>query len=457
MKEFQQIVKYWYEPYIGFILPLFIFSISYPNLLKLLKESDRNILSLNAWGISVVVSVFLSLAALFFWFCTRNYPRRNKDKIGILIAIRDNSENARKVKEDVIDNFKNILSETEEKVQIEVLFLKDHLAKKVKDIKTAVVSSNKTKCQFVVYGKSQNYDNEYNFDLQFVVRHKPLEVKQKNKIEQGFVDVLINKNWSFVSENIFDAIPVTAQNIREIALYVMGIAAQLGGGFAVSDNLHTTLLEILKKEPAKRKILSPVYKQLPYWISDSRSVLALKKYTNKDLRGAYEINETALSIDSNNYSALVNKSVYLFQLGDIDESKKVIKRLRRRNARQNLPDSTWRYNEAFLVLIGGNLDRAFKLYKKAVNGYVTDFTFASSVNFLVDYYERNQDKHEVLFIKGYILEKKSYESLAIDDYESFIKKTENINKYHIYRNKAIAYLRGIYKLIQIKEKDQMIL
>ena len=130
----------------------------------------------------------------------------------------------------------------------------------------------------------------------------------------------------------------------------MGIASHLSYDFETSKKLHLDLYNILKNDKEKRKELSPVFQRLLYWLADSNVILGLQKYYLKnDLPNALLFTDQALQLQSSHYGAKVNKALYLFEIGDTPGSKKIIKSIKKQNAKHNVQDAAWKYSEGFLI------------------------------------------------------------------------------------------------------------
>lgn len=369
-----------------------------------------------------VLTVAISVAFVFaIWFYSRMYPKRQKDKIGIAVALRENTETATIIKQDVIDKFREVITELPSGHDIELIVLNDFHAKKVVDEESARLVSNKTQCQFVVWGKALNYNTQYKFDLHYIVRHRDLHPKEKQQVKRGFAESTVDKNWEFLEDDVFVGIETTAANIREIAWYVMGIASQLSFDFDFAKKLHLDLYNSLRNDEEKRKTLSPVFQRLPMWLADSYSVLGLNKYYAGDIETALQLTDEGLKYQPQHYPSLLHKALYVLLLGDLSESKKLIKQIRKQNTKKNLSDSAWRYSEAFLVTLEGDIQRGMKLYKKAFNGHTSQQTIDGVIDFIKQYMESNSDRIEFQYVLGQIyLKMKNNPPEALKYFEGFV-------------------------------------
>ena len=450
--------KNWYEQYSLIILLPSLFYFSAQLFQFIFSESNINLINENFWPIKIASSSIITLLGLLCWLYTRHYPRRDKKKIGIVIAIRDNTDEAKKVKVDVVEKFQEIINNIPSGCNIDLLILKDFQAKKIIDLKTATKVSDKTNSQFIVWGKSIHYGEKYKFDLNYVVRHRPLKTQEQNLVVRGFAESIVDKNWDFLEKDIIGSITTTAQNIREIAWYVMGIASHLSYDFETSKKLHLDLYNLLKNNKEKRKGLSPVFRHLPYWLADTYMIIGLQKYyLQKDFYNALLLTNQALQLKPSHYGAKINKALYLFEKGDISGAKIVIKNIKRQNAKHNFPDSAWRYSEAFLISLNEkDIHRGIKAYQKAFNGYVTDFTLNGVIQFLEDYIRKNPHKTQFLYILGIIYKKKKNNlPMAMKKLEQFLEQTGDNDIFTGLKDRAKQQLREIYRTIPVSKNQQI--
>ena len=173
-------------------------------------------------------------------------------------------------------------------------------------------------------------------------------------------------------------------------MYVTGIASHQSFDFSTCKKLHTDLYNLLKSDNTKRKTLSPVFQRLPMWLSDANIALGLNAYyKEKDLNKALFFSDEALKYNPISDVAILNKATYTFERGNIAEAKDLIKRLRRQNVRGNLPNSAWRYSEAFLLFLEEKYDAGIKAYKKAFDGYINNLTLGMTTGNISDYLNKN--------------------------------------------------------------------
>jgi tetratricopeptide (TPR) repeat protein len=442
----------WYETFTLIVLLPLSFWVGYKATNFLLIGSPYAFLSGDLWWASRIVGLILAAIIFFIWLLSRRYPKAHKDKVGIIIAIRSNTLEAERIRNDVVEKFLEIMKGSGVSKYLDLLVLKDFQAKKVIDEKSALGVSNKCAGAFVIWGKSLSYrvdngNNQYGFDLSYQVRHKPLVPPAQAMVAQGFQEALVNKKWEFLEKDTLRGIRITAANIREVALYVIGIAAYVSYDFSTSKDFHLEVYKLLSKDKAKEKSLSPVFQRVPIFISDSLHIIGYSIYLNeKDVDKALGFAEQAITFWPQNANAHTNKALYLFQLGDIEGAKKTIKKVRQLNAKIHIWDSAWRYSEAFLLFLDKKFPEGFSSYKKAFNGYTSDRSVDEVVTFLEVFLKNNPDKAQLIFALALIrLYKKDDKPKALEEFETFMEQTQGSAEFSFLFKKAEAYKNQITK------------
>jgi len=459
IKDLRDFIKEQWESPFGFAIALAALSISPFFLLDpVLKDIPFQVIQAHPWHVKAGVGALLVLVIFSYWLISRRYPKRDKDKIGILVAIKDDSELTSKIKLEVTEKLNEIIRSTTIGGLMQVLSLPNFRAKNVGDEHAAVKVSNKTDCQFVIYGRITNLGGQVEFNLSFTVRHVPLPPKQKRIIEQAFADSFVSKQWRYLEADALHGIRVTVDNIREICLYVVGIAAHQSYDFDVSRRLHEDLLTLLRSDPTKRAELSPVFHRLPGWIASSYTILALKAFFNENnLPEALTLNGRALLFDNENTAAMVNQALFSFEAADTKEAKRMISLLKRRHARGRVSDGGWRYSEAFLLLYEGKFERGLVAYKRAFATYTNQYSLNSVVEYLKSYANKFPDRLEFQFALAHVLiMAKGNLPMALDPLEKFFNGGGATRpEYVSFVDTARSYLQSVYEMLETPNKEKI--
>lgn len=405
-----------------------------------------------------ITDLFLTIG-YFFWRFSRRFPKVEKGKVGIIIAIRDNTPEAEKIKKDVVDKFKEITENLPIGNKICVLIVNDFISKQITNIVSADKILDGCRGHFIIFGRTLNYkvkeSDQYEFDLTFKVRHRPLDIRQKTVIQQHFDEAILSKQWHFLEENPFTIIKVTANNIREIALYVIGMASFFSFDFKTSLDFHETVYSLLNADRQKRDDLDVVYKRLKNYMADSKMFRGLQAHYESPndqsaQNSALKANEEALNLIPNHYPALVNKAKYLFQLGDIAGAKDVIRIIKRMNSKHPslVQDASWRYSDGFLLFYEGKFDRGRSAYKKAFSRNVTEFTLDGVINFLTDYLLKNPSAIQFYYPLGMIYYfKLANITMALKEFQSFLNEIEGKSEYDFLKQEVEGYKLAIEREI----------
>ncbi len=419
------------------------------------KDTSVILIESHLW-ITKIVSSFVACFIVFvYWFFSTKYPKKNKNKIGILIAIRDDDDKSSKIKNDIIEQLNTIITNLSCGPLIEVIGLPNQLSKNITSKEKAQKISDKTGCQFIIHGKLREYNGDFEFFPEFLVRHKPL--KDNKLVAQGFSDALVNKQWRFLEKETLDGIHITANNIREICLYILGIASHQSYDFNVSKTLHLELLTILRQDDQKRKELSHLFAKLPNWISDSLVSLSVyENFVSKDTQKAKELLDESLQYNPINFVAIQNLAFCIFELGDITGAKKMIGRLKRLNSRTSIQDVSWRYSEAFLLFLEGKYELGLRSYKKAFYGRVTPFSISTALGSIRSFLIKNPEKIQFKFALCHILIKQLDNfSLELSTLEKFYVEAKNRTEMSMLVPITKTYLEESYRIGKIKESDRI--
>lgn len=447
------ILFYWYERRSLIIsLPL-AFYFGYRGVDFLFSESEIKLIAENFWETKILGGISALIILLIVWFWTRRVPKTKRRKIGIILAIRSNNQDALGVKNDVVEKFTELIKDSSIGDVIDLISLKDFLARKVIGRDSAIIISDKSGGHFIVWGKSRSYKfnhstNQYEFDLGFLVRHRK-GIKEKEIMRRSFRESLVNKKWQFLEKDILSGIRVTANNIKEVALYIIGIAAFLSYDFNTSRNFHLEFYKLVRGNSQKKKELNPAFKRVHEFLSDSFNILGLDYYyKNKNTEGvkrALFLTNKALSFFPNHTAALTNKALYLFLLDNKSGSWKIIKVIREINFKHSFSDSTWRLSEAFLLFLDGNFKKGLRSYRKGFRGYISDFSLNSTINFIKEFLSEHPEKVQFIYALGFIHYSVRNFPEALEFFEKFLKNRDDNPKLLFLIKNSKNYLLNIYK------------
>jgi len=452
------IERNWHKKTALILSILIVFVVSYWVIGFILKDSNYKLINEYLWLIQLSFGTLFSFIITILWFNSNKYPRRkNNSLIGLVIAIRSNTEKAKRVQQDVVDKFRQIISKVQSADIIDLIVLRDVHAKRVIDKRSAIEISDKCNAHFVVWGKSLSYEHDaseqYKFDPDFLVRHKPLEPQQRNLIVRAFEESCNNRQWEFLEKDVFKGINTTAENIREIAFYVIGIAAFLSSDYETSLKLHNDLYQLLESDSSERKKLILLYKRLKLWISDSYMLLSISSYyEKKDPKDAYSLIEKSLNFHPNHQGAMTCKAQYEFSLGRTGPAKNTIKQIESLIKKEGSSGDAWLYSKAFLYFFDEDYEKGSIAYKRAFDGKVSERVVDSVVLFIQEYLVENPQKIQFLYVLGVLFYlKKMNLPEALIQFEEFILLSDGNKNFIKPRDKARKYTEEIKSKLEIKE------
>ena len=241
-----------------------------PFLEKGIKEfSIRLIIYLTIFGIWTVL-----------WIILKNYfPKKRKDKIGIVIAIRTENEKQKLlIKNDLVEGMKKLLKENSLLDLFHLIVLQDYKAikaskiiddynnkkkefikkKKFKDFNKAKENkifeklNKKINGHFYIWGtikKRQDIQPKYFINLDALVVHRPIKLIASRKIARDF-KAIMPKDISFFENFEVPGFEIASSQIFMAIRYITGIAAFVSRDIFIAFKLHNGLQrEINKYEP----------------------------------------------------------------------------------------------------------------------------------------------------------------------------------------------------------------
>ena len=118
----------WYSRYTLYVGSFLSFLVAFELIKYIFIDSPYQKITQYLWFIQVVVGLISAIVLILFWFYSRRYPKRNKEKIGIVIAIRDNKKETREIKNEVIEQFEELVKSTSSGAMMQIIPLKDFRA-----------------------------------------------------------------------------------------------------------------------------------------------------------------------------------------------------------------------------------------------------------------------------------------------------------------------------------------
>lgn len=383
-----------------------------------------NIIEFNAEDLKALFRLLKEIVIRLFT------PRNEKNKIGILVAIKtENEKEKRRLQNDLISDLRKYLDVSYIPPIFNVVELPEYHSKRVKDHHRSVKYLKRTRCHFIVYGKifERKIDNKlhYILKLEGAVLHRKTSQTISNTLAKEFTE-LLPRRWRFPESDELLGFEMTKDWLGIVAKYIIGIASHISGHFKLAHKIFTQLRQEitnagLKKIPAVHEIA----RRLPLRLVETSDAISKQLYfmftRTRDLKyieGMKLYLDMIRKFSPNDYNARNLRAIYFFLINrDVNRAIKELKGISIR------PDATWRYNLGFLYAYQGRLKKSKKQYDLAFQGFVPPNIINETEVFMSDIISTEPEKFQLYFARGYInfRAKKDY-SLAKADFVNFLQK-----------------------------------
>ena len=469
--------KHFYSPFgliIGYAFLILGIKFLNPEIKSIIQ--DKNI--------RVSLYLFSLIFWTFSWIISRNYfPKANRDKIGILVAINsENEKQKNRIKVDFTKRLKNDLERNNLLNLFHILIFNDYRSVAAKDILQKYVEKreefdknkidfksrskvpkefkkwekfkNKVRVHFYIWGtiiERLEVENKYLLDISGLVVHRPLKKIQRDKIRKQFISVF-PKEISFFEKFEISGFRFTADTVYIAARYITGLAALYSGDPRTALKLHKGLKgEINRYINPLPPNLSQINRNISNLILTENNLIARYEYAiNKNIRATKSFLDKCLKQNPCHYDSLILKSYIAFK----DEKNPVLSiKLLNKARRYCMGDYTWLYNKAFILMYLGKFEDSYKLYKK-----IKDLTFPNepriveeSIKFNEELLKIEPNKLQSFFVIGFLyFFKKNNLPMAFDSFEKFIKAANNKTEYDFLSNITIGFLSEIKEALKLK-------
>ncbi len=383
------------------------------------------------------------------WLWWRHYfPRRKKDRIGIVIAIASDSPEISNLKDDLVAKLSKNFENAKLSEMIDIIVLPNHHATEIKQKGDIDRFNKKVDGHFWVIGKARNRGGKTYLDLDGYVIHSPVGVKTKNIISRDFRSALPVR-IEFSNNLTFQFSELTADHIYFTARFITSMAALVSGDPEVALTLLKALDIEISAPPAVPPNLAFIRSKIPILVSDSHITIAQYELTKGNTNRAKEELTASFVTNPKSYAAWVFRSLIEFS---IDNNPREALLSTRRAEFLGGYDSTWKYNKTFLLLWQSNYLDALKMCK-----HLSRHSFDGEENTLREVFEFNEAlikngtaKPEIYFWLGFLhYKKKNNIPQALYYLEEFEKQADGTMKSLV--DVAKGYLVEIRQQIGITE------
>lgn len=379
---------------------------------------------------SSIIFAFFCITILLIWLISTHIQKIKKDAIGIIFAIEtENNKQRKRLSSSFYEQVVDITRKSSSR-SIEIRFLDEYYSKRLKADKVfAKKLVHRLNANIILHGKIEERKdkgkNLYSIDFNAIIRHKtiPQFISQKIGAEMNYV---LPKNVNFEVDNELSSFIITSEMIGEAVTFILGISFAYSGIYDEALEIHKNCLELSsfalikdsKNEPASR-----INRRAKYYVVREANILAQKHREEGDLNKSVNYVEYALSVNTDDYDALLEKSIDSFLIGNVNESKRVLKK-----CSKNKNDYTWAYNKAFLHTFEAEFDDAYKIYRMLADKPAVINAANQCEIFIIKYLEKNPEKYQLFYALGmiYYKIKQDYE-LALDAFDMFIINSNRHN------------------------------
>ncbi len=396
----------------------------------------------------IVISI-LVLITVLLWLFGRKYPRNQKDKTGVVIAIKtENKKQHSRLRSDLISGLRDIIKIEERENFFNIIELPEYYAVQVTDLPSARKALKKSRSHFLMFGsckvRLEKGKEFYYISLEAGVMHKPIPRLINDVFAKEFREVFPRKLIFPVDDEI-SGFEITKSLIGLSSRYIIGIAAFLSLDFKLSFEIFKKIHKEIKNFDVDKVQVKKIKSRIPKWLSVNSLTIAQKKYylyrkekNESFLKEMKPFLDILKEVDPNNYDAHLLRAIYLFLT-----KRNVGGALKEIKASKNNLDHTWRYSEAFLYAYMGNMDKAEEGYRKAFRSDVHPGVVLDTEEFIYDILKAEPNKYQLWYCLAIINWKdKKDKVLAREAFEKFINFSNN-GLFMRQKRKAKDYLKEL--------------
>ncbi len=407
------------------------------------------------------LAVVISLAnvfVLFIWTYWRSVPRVAGPEIGILFAPNSDSD-CEELVFSLYEQFKQDLSRRNISKRITHKLLPRDMSVNNADEANRMIELSGAR--LLIYGnvRKGNIDGEHTEGFEsitFTVRHRSLAEAEVKPVLTDFANALIYRAFVSKDKNSFIDKRTLIDNLGEVASFFIAMALTLDGELNEAETILGKLLSTLE-----RKLLdSRNVIQLNLFKNSVSSCLTVtlearcnqiynehvvdnitQRHVDKYVKECMELQERILSLNPRTSKYYLFDAVLHFHFGDIGMAKTCVKKAL---SLSPVNFAAPYFSAAFLDLWQERYDRALKYYLKAEK--CTDYTsdvILSVIFFLQSIARSHPEKVQIKFGLAFINDRFFDPTKAIEDYESFLEATNDVNKYKRLRDHATKRLESL--------------
>ncbi len=405
-----------------------------------------------------VVITLLNVLLLFVWAYWRSVPRLGDPEIGILFA-PNSDRDCEELVFSLYEKFNQDLSRRGFSKRITHKLLSRDMAVNNADDANRMIE--KSGARLLIYGnvRKGNIEGEHTegFEsISFTVRHRSLAEAEVKPVLTDMANALVYRAFVSKDKNSFIDKRTLVENIGEVASFFIAMALTLDGELNEAESMLEKLLSTLERKLLdsrnviqlnlfKNSVVSCLTVTLEARCSQIYHEHVIENVTQRHVdkyaRECMGLQEKILSLNQRTSKYYLLDAVLHFHFGDVGKAKYCVKKAL---SLSPVNFAAPYFSAAFLDLWQERYDRALTYYLKAekCTDYTTD-VILSVIFFLQSIARSHPEKVQIRFGLAYMNDRFYDPTKAIDDYESFLRATSDINKYKRLRDHAMKRLEAL--------------
>ncbi len=395
------------------------------------------------WGLSIS-------GATFFW--TKSQKRFDKTKFGVGIALSvEANPSCQELYQDFVSALSTLFDNKTIRQELEFIEFPLAVADSIKTGENAITLAQRTHANVLLHGKVRRREHggsEKNIvDLRCTVRHVPLN-HDVSAVFAKELNIALPGRWFFRADQNFLEAEFAAQHVASVSKYIIGVTCAFAGDYVSAEDFLVQAHAELKALPASLEITDKIISRIEgHLIAVYRSVIEDKLNgwrATGDKAILAEVSdriEKLLNISPNDFFG--RNAAAISQIVLLDDAETAENELMA-SEEKNTP--TWNYNKAFLRAYQGDLDSAYKYYRKAFeyslkHGELS--IIAQCEEFIHEVVANKPEAGQLYFCLGLInyKAKKDY-IVAAEYFEKFLSST-SAEDYPVQHTAVLKWLKDI--------------
>lgn len=399
-------------------------------LLAMVTLANLNLATLSPLAKGFIACAFLGPWAL--WYLATRIPKHKKGTVGFGIAITyEKAEQAVRLRADFVDRLERLLRTHTAIYEFDVIEFPQHIAGRLRTREAGFELLRRARGHYLIVGHARsriiNAQPHHVLELDGFVRHSHVEQSVSDQLAKEFREVL-PRSLMIAEENDLFSFQFTAQWIDTGARYIVGIAALISGDLEYAEQLFKGLesdFAAMGGNPIPSVVA--IRNRLPHRLAEVYKErirrLGMAYQLKRDpsyLRESEAWLEKLEEYDASHYSSLLHKAICAFVLRrDVPGARRALDKCKA------VSDPTWRYSVAFLDAYEGDLDSAYRQYKRAFREVPSDPSVPiQTEEFMHLVLDEEPERGQLYYCLGLINERvKNDLAAAKRDYEQFLMST----------------------------------